>query len=119
MRQWDFGSIAALASLVIFHFLIVKMFSLFQTFKSTIYAFCVNVMCILSRMKINFFNFPVNLSLALFIVYAFHQDVSSIGIYIFTIIKTDKNTKGTKHKLTTSNQITKPALQGCRVKIKK
>ena len=39
---------------------------------------CVNIISILSQTKINFSNFPVNHSVVSFMVYAFHQDVSSI-----------------------------------------
>ena len=50
------------------------MFSLFKTLWSLIYASCVNIMSILSQTKINFSNFPVNLWVASYMVYAFPWD---------------------------------------------
>ena len=48
-----------------------------------IYASCVSVMCILSQTKINFANFPVNLWVASFMVYAFHLRVYP-ELHVFT-----------------------------------
>ena len=51
-----------------------------------VYAYCVNIMCILLQTKINFSNFPVNLSVALFMAYAFHPDnVPSIWCVIYKV----------------------------------
>ena len=50
----------------------LRMFSFFESRKSMIYATCLITMLILSETTIFFFDFPVKIWVALFMVYPFH-----------------------------------------------